>query len=56
MEFSGDSTFVYVLTDSVNGQQFERRPVRVGMSDGIRIAIRDGITTTDRIRNGEKEQ
>ena len=56
VEFSGDSTFVYVLTDSVNGQQFERRPVRVGMSDGIRIAIRDGITTTDRIRNGEKEQ
>ena len=55
VEFSGDSTFVYVLTDSINGQQFERRPVRVGMSDGIRIAVKEGITAQDKIRNGEKE-
>ena len=55
VEFSGDSTFVYVLTDSVNGQQFERRPVRVGMSDGIHIAILDGLTAQDRVRNGVKE-
>ena len=55
VEFSGDSTFVYVLTDSVGGQQFERRPVEVGMSDGIRIAVKGGITAQDRIRNGEKE-
>ena len=39
VEFSGDSTFVYVLTDSVPQQTFERRPVKLGLSDGIRIAI-----------------
>ena len=55
VEFSGDSTFVYVLTDSVPAQQFERRPVRVGMSDGIHIAILDGLTAQDRVRNGVKE-
>lgn len=55
IEFSGDSTFVYVLTDSVPAQQFERRPVRVGMSDGIHIAILDGLTAQDRVRNGVKE-
>ena len=55
VEFSGDSTFVYVLTDSVPTQQFERRPVRVGMSDGIRIAILNGLTPNDRVRNGVKE-
>ena len=55
VEFSGDSTFVYVLTDSIHGQQFERRPVEVGMSDGIRIAVKSGITAQDKIRNGQKE-
>ena len=56
IEFSGDSTFVYVLTDSVPQQQFARRPVQVGMSDGIRIAIKGGITQQDKVRNGEMEQ
>ena len=56
VEFSGDSTLVYVLTDSVPQQQFERRPVQVGMSDGIRIAVKSGITQQDKVRNGEKEQ
>lgn len=55
VEFSGDSTFVYVLTDSLPTQQFERRPVSVGMSDGIHIAILDGLTSADRVRNGVKE-
>lgn len=50
LEFQGDSTFVYVLTDSVPVQQFERRPVTTGLSDGIRIEIRQGITPRDRIR------
>ena len=39
VEFNGDSTFVYVMTDSVPVQKFERRPIQVGMSDGIKIAI-----------------
>lgn len=50
IEFNGDSTFVYVLTDSVPEQKFERTPVTTGMSDGIRIEIISGIDKTARIR------
>ncbi len=53
IEFSGDSTFVYVLTDSVPQQQFERRQVEAGMSDGIKIAIKKGIDLQTRIRGAE---
>lgn len=55
IEFKGDSTFVYVLTASVPEQKFERRQVKVGMSDGIKIAIRNGITIKDRVRGTEKK-
>ena len=55
VEFSGDSTFVYVLTDSVPQQQFRRTPIRVGMSDGIRIVVRDGLTAQDKVRGAEKK-
>ena len=36
VEFNGDSTFVYVLTDSVPSQKFKRQQIEVGMSDGIK--------------------
>ena len=50
VEFSGDSTFVYVLTDSLPKQQFRRQLVEVGMSDGIKIAIRAGVDLKDKVR------
>ena len=55
VEFSGDTTFVYVLTDSVPTQQFRRTPITVGLSDGIRIAVKEGITAQDRVRGAEKK-
>ena len=55
VEFSGDSTFVYVMTDSVPQQKFKRQPIKVGMSDGIKIAIKEGITAKDKIRGAEKK-
>ncbi|WP_300901244.1 efflux RND transporter periplasmic adaptor subunit [uncultured Bacteroides sp.] len=55
IEFSGDSTFVYLLTDSVPQQKFERRAVRVGMSDGIKIVIREGVDGKSRVRGAEKK-
>ena len=50
VEFKGDSTFVYVLTDSVPEQKFKRTPVKVGISDGIRIEVKEGITEQDKVR------
>ena len=49
IEYKGDSTFVYVLTGN-NPQQFERRPVRTGLSDGVNIEIKSGIRSTEKVR------
>ena len=56
IEFSGDSTFVYVMTDSVPEQKFQRKPVTAGMSDGIKIEIKSGVTAKDKIRGAEKKE
>ncbi|MDO4164570.1 MAG: efflux RND transporter periplasmic adaptor subunit [Bacteroides sp.] len=56
IEFSGDSTFVYVLTDSVSQQKFTRRQVQVGMSDGIKIAIKSGLDSKEKVRGAEKKE
>lgn len=50
IEFSGDSTYVYVLTDSVPEQQFKRVTVVTGESDGINIEIKEGVDSLVRVR------
>jgi HlyD family secretion protein len=52
LEFSGDSTFVYVMTDSVPEQKFDRRQVKLGMSDGLRIEVKDGLKGNEKLRGG----
>ena len=54
VDFKGDSAFVYVLTDSVPTQTFDRRPIKVGMSDGVKIAIKQGVTAEERVRGAAK--
>lgn len=53
--FSGDSTYVYVLTDSIPNQKFERRSVQTGVSDGIKIEIKKGLKAGESVR-GLKEE
>ncbi len=50
LEWQGDSTFVYVMTDSVPEQKFERRAVTTGTSDGINIRIAGGIDHKARLK------
>ena len=45
VEFSGDSTFVHVLTDSVPVQKFERRRITTGISNGIDTEVTPSGTT-----------
>lgn len=52
VEFSGDSAYVYVLTDSAAGR-YQRTPVVTGLSDGINIEIIKGIKPDARLRNAE---
>ena len=56
VEFKDDSTFVYVLTDSIPLQQFERRVVKTGMSDGIKIAIVSGLDGKELVRAAQKTE
>lgn len=56
VEFVGDSTFVYVLTDTVPAQQFKRTPITTGISDGINIEVVSGIKATTRLRGAEKTE
>ena len=55
IEFSGDSTFIYILTDSLPEQEFIRQPVTTGMSDGIRIEIKQGLNEGQKVRGARKE-
>ena len=50
IEFSGDSTFVWVMTDSIPEQKFERRQIKTGMSDGIKLEIKEGLTGKEKVR------
>ena len=55
IEFSGDSTFVWVMTDSIPEQKFERRQIKTGMSDGIKLDIKEGLTGKEKVRASEKK-
>lgn len=53
IEFSGDSTFVYVLKNpAANEPVYERRPVQTGISDGINIEIKKGLKSDETVRGG----
>lgn len=56
VEFSGDSTFVYVLTDSIPNQTFRRTQIVTGTSDGLNIEVKSGIESTTRLRGAEIQQ
>ena len=50
IEFSGDSTFVYVIKGSDDKKTYERKLVITGLSDGVNIEIKKGIGLKDKIR------
>lgn len=55
LEFKGDSTFVFLLTDSVSGQKFECKSVITGVSDGINVEIKSGLKENEFVRGLKKE-
>lgn len=52
LEFSGDSVFVYILTDSIK-QTYSRQQVETGISDGVNIEIKKGVKANDKVRGIE---
>ena len=53
IEFSGDSTFVYVIVGSSDKKSYDRRQVVTGLSDGVNIGIKKGISIKDKVRGPE---
>ena len=52
VEFSGDTAFVYLVTNE-KPQEFKRKPIKIGLSDGIKIEVKDGLLKNDKIRGNE---
>ena len=52
VEFSGDTAFVQVLKTK-EPQTFDRKQVKTGLSDGIKIEIKSGVKAKDKIRGAE---
>lgn len=50
IEFEGNDTYVYVVKGKGDEKTYERRKVVTGLSDGINIEIKKGLTQKDRIR------
>jgi len=48
--FNGDSAFVYLAKQESPKQIFERQEIKTGLSDGIKIEVKEGLTAEDKIR------
>lgn len=58
VEFEGEKTYVQVLTspEKSDEQTFEKREVKIGLSDGINIEIAEGVTAEDKIRGAKQDK
>lgn len=57
VSFEGGKPYVYVLTsdpDDTSHQQFERRAVTIGLSDGLAIELKDGVKPGELLRGNQK--
>ena len=50
IEFSGDSTFVYIIKGTGEPKEYVRTEVKTGLSDGVSIEIKSGVTDKDKVR------
>lgn len=57
VEWQGDSTFVYCLTsaEGVVPQTFDRKAIVTGVSDGVNIEVKSGITADAKLRGNVVE-
>ena len=50
IEFSGDTTFVYIIKGEGKEKTYDRTEVTTGLSDGVNIEIKKGLKKDDRVR------
>jgi len=57
IQFEDGKPYVYVLTsspDDTDHQQFERRAVTIGLSDGLTIELKSGVKANELLRGNQK--
>jgi len=50
VEFSNDSAYVYLVKQEKPAQNFDKHFIKVGLSDGIKVEVKEGLTVEDKIR------
>jgi len=55
IQFSNDSAYVYILKSNGKEQVFEKRHVEVGLSDGVNIEVKKGLTLEEKVRGVQKD-
>ncbi|MDR0604842.1 MAG: efflux RND transporter periplasmic adaptor subunit [Bacteroidales bacterium] len=55
LELTRDSTFVYILKTEKPQQVFEKKSVEIGLSDGVYIEVKKGLSPKDKIRGNTLE-
>ena len=50
IEFSNDSAYVHIVTQEGPPQTFDKHYIQVGLSDGIKVEVKAGLTAEDKIR------
>ncbi|NDW10906.1 efflux RND transporter periplasmic adaptor subunit [Dysgonomonas sp. 520] len=48
--FSNDSAYVYVVKTETPKQEFEKKLINVGLSDGVKIEVKSGLNKGDKVR------
>ncbi len=56
VEFSNDSAFVNIMKQEKPEQLFERKHIKIGMSDGINIEVISGLKMKDKLRGNKIEK
>jgi len=52
IEFGGDTAFVYILKTK-DPQTFTKKQIKIGLSDGVRIEVKSGLSVKNKIRGTE---
>jgi HlyD family secretion protein len=50
LEFSNDSAYVYVVKAEKPEQLFDKKHIQIGLSDGINVEVKEGLTGDVKIR------
>lgn len=54
VEFSNDSAYIHIVKAETPKQEFERKHIKTGISDGIKIEVKSDLKKGDKVRGGVK--